>query len=197
MIEEILNDPNKLEPLITESLDTLKTHEADLRTRIQPVDQQLFEINQRKARLANQWVMQNMDSKQFEQIQHDLDKEETRLLAVRSEIDPAQLQELERTQAMLRFWETQHRSFRWNLEDEDGNMVRIVDKTHNVVLTLAEADDKNISKTFHFPSTKRELLDQLQVKVITFPDRVEIKTILTVIVVHHDKSMKGIKGMGI
>ena len=137
------------------------------------------------------------DSKQFEQIQHDLDKEETRLLAVRSEIDPAQLQELERTQAMLRFWETQHRSFRWNLEDEDGNMVRIVDKTHNVVLTLAEADDKNISKTFHFPSTKRELLDQLQVKVITFPDRVEIKTILTVIVVHHDKSMKGIKGMGI
>jgi len=97
---------------------------------------------------------------------------------------------------MLRFWETQHRSFAWNLEDEDGNTVRIVDQPHKVVLTLAEADDKDVSKTFHFPSTKRELLDQLQVKVITFPDRIEIKTIFTIIIVHNDNSTKGIKGMG-
>ena len=81
--EAIINDPNKLEPLLKETIDSLKNREEELRARILPIDE----------RLADDWVILNMDSSRYNEIQHGLDQEETRLRFIRNEVDPAQLEE--------------------------------------------------------------------------------------------------------
>ena len=45
--------------------------------------------------------------------------------ALRAEIDPAQIAELENTRKMLNFWEHQIRAMAWNTENEDGTMFRL------------------------------------------------------------------------
>jgi len=75
-----------------------------------------------------------MDIDRFKELQQNLEQEEVRLKSIRSNIDPAQIDELEQTRSMLRFWDRQLQSMAWNLETEDGQMVRTVDKPHYNVL---------------------------------------------------------------
>ena len=62
---------------------------------------------EQKARLADDWVKLNMDTTNYSELQRSLDQEETRLKSIRNDVDPAQIQELESTQGVLKFWETQ------------------------------------------------------------------------------------------
>jgi hypothetical protein len=80
----------------------------------------------------------------------------------------------ESTKGVLRFWEDQVKSMAWNTENEDGSMVRLVDKPHQVALRVVGFEDRNLSDTLGFPASKRELLDRLQVKLVVFNDRIEI-----------------------
>ena len=41
-------------------------------------------------------------------------------------------------------------------------------------------ENEDITKALFFPATKRELLDKLQVRVIVFMDRVEIKAVFLI-----------------
>ena len=75
----------------------------------------------------------------------------------------------------------------WNTETENGQMVRLVDKPHNTVLRLASFDGKDISQVMQFPSTKRELLDLLQVRVVIFDDRIEVKAIFPIANINSQK----------
>jgi len=68
----------------------------------------------------------------------------------------------------------------WNLETEDSQMVRIVDKPHYNVLKILGLDSVDMTKAFQFPSTRRELLDKLQVRVVVFPDRVEVNAVFPI-----------------
>jgi hypothetical protein len=103
-----------------------------------------------------------------------------RLRAVRSEVDPAQLEELERTSSLLRFWQSQLQAMNWNTETEEGKMVRVVDKPHTTALRIVGFESKDLSKMLHFPATKRELLDILQARVVVFNDRVEVKALFPI-----------------
>lgn len=179
-IENIINDPNKLEGLLKETVDSLRVREADLNARIKPIDTRLTEIAEQKFRLAEDWVVSSIPSGRIQEIRRNLDQEETRLRSIRSEIDPAQLEELERTSAMLRFWESQLHSLDWDTETEDGQKVRVIDKPHKTALTIVGLDDKDLADNLHFPTTRRKVLDMLQVGVIVFMDRVEIKAILPI-----------------
>ena len=58
----------------------------------------------------------------------------TRLKAIRNEVDPVQLEELESTRGVLRFWGKQLQSMAWNTENEDGSMIRLVDKPHKTAV---------------------------------------------------------------
>jgi hypothetical protein len=49
-----------------------------------------------------------------------LEKKETRLRAMRSNVDPAQIRELEASREMLKFWQKQLKSMAWNVENEYG-----------------------------------------------------------------------------
>lgn len=58
------------------------------------------------------------------ELKQSREKEEVRLNSIRGNIDPVQLEELERVQGLLRFWDSQSKSTAWNTEDEDGRMTR-------------------------------------------------------------------------
>lgn len=179
-IEDIINDPNKLEKLLSETIDSLREREADLNARIKPIDQRLSEIAEQKAKLAEEWVLDSMNPKRLQEIKQNLDQEETRLSSIKSEIDPAQLEELEQTSAMLRFWETQLQSLAWDTETENGKKVKVIDKPHKTALTIIGLDDKDLVDTLNFPTTRRKVLDMLQARVVVFMDRIEIKAVFSI-----------------
>jgi len=140
----------------------------------------LVEIDEQKARLAEEWVRLSIDPAKYSELQRSLEREEARLNSIRGNIDPAQIDELEHTQGLLRFWDSQMSSMAWNTEDENGHMSRSVDKPHNIVLKLAGFEDSDVSKAVSFPATKREVLDMLQVRLIAYEDRVEVNAIFPV-----------------
>ena len=180
-IEEIMNDPNKLLPLIKESIANLRRAEADLSERIRPIDERLAEIAAQKNRLADDWIMRNMNVERFTELRESLNGEEARMKSLRAAVDPTQISELENTRKLLDYWEYQARGMvNWNLENEDGTMYRLVFQTHDEVLKLVERDDPSQSKAEGFPTSKRQMLDKLQVRLSVFDDRVEVKSLFPV-----------------
>lgn len=172
---ELLNNPNQLAQVIRRSIEDLKLREAELSARIRPIEERLTEIAQQKAKLADDWIIRNMDKTKFQEIQSNLEKEESRLKLIKANIDPAQIEELEQSRGKLRFWEGQLISMAWNTENEDGTMVRSMDKPHRTALRVVGFEDKDLTKIIGFPATKRELFDKLQLKLVATPDRIEVK----------------------
>ena len=122
-----------------------------------------------------------MDSEKYRVAQQNLEKEEARLLALRKDVDPNQLAELESTRGLLRFWQNQVNSMVWNLEDpaiEDKSvMVRTMDEPHNTVLKLLGIGDNELSDKMQFPTTQRELFVKLQLRLVVFKDKIEVKSV--------------------
>ena len=179
-IEAIINDPNKLEKLLKETINNLKNREADLDARTKPIDNKLAEIAKKKARLAIECVQLDIDVDEYQKFRYDLEHEETRLRSIRSEVDPEQLEELEHTRSVLQFWNNQLQAMSWNTENEDGSMVKVVEKPHKTTLKIIGFEDKDITGIMHFPATRRELLDMLQVRLVVFMDRIEVKAVFSI-----------------
>jgi len=179
-IEAIVNDPNRLKILLDDTIINLQNRETELSARIKPIDERLAIIADQKARLAEEWFQVNMKPDKWKELKNNLDQEELRLKSVRSEIDPAQIVELEHTKSTLRFWMGQRGSMVWNTENEDGSAFRLVDKPHYTTLALVESENKETTKIMHFPATKRELMDLLQVRLIVHADRIEIKAVFPI-----------------
>jgi len=179
-IEEIVNDPNKLQPMIEETIKDLKIREEELQASLLPINKRLGDIANQKSRLADEFVIKNMNPDKFKKLQSDLDKEQARLRSLQSDIDPEQITELETTQSMLRLWESQLNAMKWNPENEDGSMVKLAERPHKLALNIIGLGDKGLTDTLGFPATKREILDKLQVKVIVFPGRAEVKAVFPI-----------------
>jgi site-specific DNA recombinase len=180
-VAAIINDPNRLEALLKETVDNLRNRQADLSVRIRPVDAQLAEISEQKARLAEDWVQLSMGPRKCQELKRGLEQEESRLRSIRAEIDPTQLEELEHTRATLRFWETQLQALAWDTEEEEeGRKTRIVDSPHQTALKIVGFENEQITKAMNFPATRRELLDLLQVRCVVFEDRVEVKAVFPI-----------------
>jgi site-specific DNA recombinase len=179
-IYAILNDPDKLEAMLKDTVDRLRSREDEISAQIRPVDERLSDIAEQKSRMAEVWVSRNMNPDKYRKLQQDLDREELKLRSIRAEIDPKQLDELEHTRGILRHWESQLRAMAWNLADEEGRTVKTVDKPHKRVLKIVGFEDKDISKAVQFPATKREMLDQLGVRLVVFLDRVEVKAVFDI-----------------
>jgi site-specific DNA recombinase len=180
-IEEIMNDPNKLLLVIKDSIENLRRTELDLSERIRPIDDRLKEIAEQKARLADDWIMRHMNGERFKELRDNLDGEEARMKSLRAAVDPAQIAELENTRKMLNYWQYQVKGMlTWNLENEDGTMFKQVYEPHEEALKLVGLDDPDRSKLVGFPTSKRQLLDKLQVRLSVFDDRVEVKSLFPV-----------------
>lgn len=182
-IESIINDPNRLEPLLKDTIEKLQARQKELATRIRPINDQLLEIQEKKARLMDEYVVHNMDPGKYKEYQHSLQQEEDRLKSIQAEVDPTQIEELQRTKGLLRFWQSQVEAMAWNTESEDGQRVRIVDGPHTNVLRIVGLEDKDMN--LDFPTTRRQLLDLLQTKLVVFEDRVEVKAIFPIEPIRH------------
>ena len=175
-IEAIINDPNKLKKLIEDTIANLKNREAELSARIKPIDERLAVIADQKARLAEEWFQINLNPDRWNELKRNFEQEETRLKSVKSEIDPAQIEELEHTRNTLQYWIAQRDDIlKWNLENEDFTKFRTVSWPHDDVLALVNSENKETAKEKQFPGTRRDLLDFLQVRLMVFTDRIEIK----------------------
>ena len=71
-----------------------------------------------------------MNPEKYNQLKQSIAQEESRLKSIRTEVDPAQIEELENTKSKLQYWESQLKSMAWNTENEDGTMVRLVNSPH-------------------------------------------------------------------
>ena len=177
-VMDIINDPNKLEPMLIEAIDKLKERESALETRLLPMERRLKEIAEMKSRLVEKWVIENMDTEKYRIAQQSLDKEEARLIALRRETDPNEMAELESTRSLLKFWQRQVNSLAWNQEDpttEDRVMVRSVDNPHEIILKILGLGYGELSEEMQFPLTQRELFDKIQLRLIVFKDKIEVK----------------------
>jgi hypothetical protein len=59
-------------------------------------------------------------------------------------------------------------------------MARLVDGPHHVALKLVGFEDADLSKSAGFPTSRRQLLDKLQVRLSVFDDRIEVKSLFPV-----------------
>jgi hypothetical protein len=122
-----------------------------------------------------------MDVERFKELRKSLDGEEARMKSLRAAVDPAQVSKLEETRKALGYWEDQVKGMlTWNLENEDGTMFKQVYEPHEEALKLVELDDPDRSKLVGFPTSKRQLLDKLQVRLSVFDDRVEVRSLFPV-----------------
>ncbi len=174
-IEETVNDPDKLFHLIAESIQNLKAAEADLSARIKPIDDRLAEIAEQKARLADDWITRHLNIERFKELKDSMNKEETRMRNLRVEIDPAQILELEQTRSWLNFWERRVRDLKQNSELEEGIL-----NPHKFALKFIGLEAAEMEKMIGFPTSRRQLLDKLQVKLSVCDDKVDVKCIFPV-----------------
>ena len=104
--------------------------------------------------------------------------------------------QLEETRYLLRFWEEQSRYFDFNLVDDDLQMIRIGDAPHDTVMEFVGIDRKEVSKLMQFPTTTRELLDRLQVRVVAFDERTEVKALFPIAPISSHKCTSSYQGEG-
>jgi site-specific DNA recombinase len=174
-ILEIINDPDLLEVIINDSINTLRLKEADLNARIKPITDRLAEIAEQKAKLADDWIIRHMNSDKFRELKASLDQEETRIRALKAKIDPAQILELESTRGKLRYWENIIKDMMvWNTVDADGNTFKQEFNSQRIALKMVGFEDKEISDIWKFPATKRDMLNKLQIRLVVFNDRIEV-----------------------
>jgi len=83
-ISDILNNPDKLAEVIKDSLENLKGRQTELDSMIKPIDEKLAQITNKKAKLADEWVVSNMAPEKYKELQFNLNKEEMRLKSLRA-----------------------------------------------------------------------------------------------------------------
>jgi len=70
-----------------------------------------------------------------------------------------------------------------NLEepDEDNRvMFKVTDEPHKKVRKLLDIGGSDLSERMQFPTTQRELYDKLQLRLIVFKDKIEVKAVFPI-----------------
>ena len=62
----------------------------------------------------------------------------------------------------------------WNAENEDGSIFRQADRPHQVALKVVGFTNKALSDIMGFPTTKRDMFNKLQMRLVVFNDRIEV-----------------------
>ena len=186
-VSDALSNPTALMKALDDYIANLKSRSAELEKIIMPIDSQLVEIRNKKARLAEEWVISAISKEKVAKSKAELEAEEARLSAIRQEIDPAQIDELENTKSWLSFWQNRKHELdlRLNLiaegaTDEVEQQNHQASKVAAVLLGMADIDNDNLRDEIGSPTTKRQLFDYLQLEIIPFSDRIDIKAALPI-----------------
>jgi len=191
-ISDILNNPDKLAEVIKDSLENLKGRQTELDSMIKPIDEKLAQITNKKAKLADEWVVSNMAPEKYKELQFNLNKEEMRLKSLRANIHPARLIEFESANETLQYWQNQFESETFIAGNGHGG-VKLLEKTKPRIMIYGfEKIDpiENITSLI----SKRQILDKLQLKLVVFDDRIEIRCQIPI---ESDKSIRVIMTIGL
>jgi site-specific DNA recombinase len=172
-ISDILCDPDKLGKVINNSLKILKGRQAELDSILKPINEKLADITDKKAKLADDWVVSNMDPDKYKKLQFDLKKEEIRLKSLKANMDPTRLVELENINKTLQYWEYQFQSSTLPSGDNGGG-IKLLEKIKPEIKIYGFEDIDPI-ETITSLALKRQILDRLQVNLVIFNDRIEIR----------------------
>jgi len=183
-IGNVFSHPEKLEILLTETIDRMKSHEAELNANIKPINTQLSEIEEQRKRLAENWVKKALGEDDINERLFELNQKEERLLNVKQEIDPDQIKELEQTRLMLGLWDAELKAIKTNYSSFDNAISSITDSlkplmTISMITSMSYqlGVAEEVSQKMIWPMTWRQAMERLQVKLIAFDDRVEIKAV--------------------
>jgi len=186
-VSDALSDPPSLMRALDDYISKLNARSDELEKLIMPIDSQLAEISKKLARLPQDWVINAIGEETVNKNRAEFEDEEKRLLAIRQNIDPAQIEELENTKRWLLFWQKSKRELDLRLSliaenapDETNQRSHQASKVAAVLLGMADIDNDNLRDEIGSPTTKRQLFDYLQLEVIPFLDRIEIKASLPI-----------------
>ena len=159
--------------MIKDTLENLKGRQGELDFIIKPIVEKLVQISNKKARLADQWVLSNMNPEKYKELQFNLNKEEMRLKSLRANIDPSRLIELESVNEILRYWENQ---FQYDpaATNDNGGGLRLLEKIKPKI-GIAGFEGIGSIECITSLALKRRILDELQVKLVVFYDRIKIR----------------------
>ena len=191
-IADMLSNPDKLSEVIQNSLEILKSRQAELDSFLKPINEKIIDITDKKARLADQWVITNMDPEKYKRLQSNLNKEENRLKSLRTNMDPLRLEELESINETLRYWHNQFQPVAAAAEGNTGG-VKILEQT-KPTFKIYGFDDIEPMESITSQTAKRQLLEGLQVNLVVFNDRIEIRCQIPI---EPDKSISVILPLGL
>jgi hypothetical protein len=191
-IMDMLNNPDKLSEVIKASLEILKSRQVELDSFLKPINEKLADITDKKARLADQWVITNMDSEKYKRLQSNLNKEENRLKSIRANMDPSRLSELEGINETLKLWHNRFPAVA-SVTENNGGGVKILEQTKPTG-KIYGFDDVEPMESITPQTAKRQLLDRLQLKLVVFSDRIEIRCQIPI---EPDKSINVILPLGL
>ena len=102
-----------------------------------------------------------------------LNKEEIRLKSIRANMDPVRIVELERITETLEYWQSQFQSQAWVNEDYGGGL-KLMEKTKPAI-KIYGFEDIDLTEVRTSPTSQRQILDKLQVRLVVFNDRIEVR----------------------
>jgi site-specific DNA recombinase len=172
-ITGILSDPDKLIEVINDSLEILKDRQDELDFFLKPINEKLAQITSKKARLADEWVLSNMNPDKYRELQSNLNKDEIRLKSLKANMDPSRIVELESITKTLEYWHNRFQSPAWITEDNSGGL-KLLEKTKPII-KIYGFEEIDVIESLPSPVLKRQILDKLQVKLVVFTDRIEVK----------------------
>jgi hypothetical protein len=177
-LNDIVDDPNQVIIVLKEAIEKHKKRESDLESRLLPIEKRLKEITEMKSRLADKFIIDNMDVKKYKSAQQNLEKEESRLISLRRECDPNQLAELESIRKLIKQFQDWVDLMDWNIENptsEERVMFKSVEEPHQYMHQLLTVGSKALSEEKQVPTTPRGWFDLLQLQLVVFKDKIEVK----------------------
>jgi hypothetical protein len=133
----------------------------------------LAQITDKKAKLADEWVVSNMEHGKYKELQLSLNKEEMRLKSLRANIHPSRFTELEGVNETLRYLENQFHDSPRATKDNGGGL-KLLEKIKPKIMIAGLKDIDSIECVTPLLLI-RQVLKRLQVNFVVFKDRIEIR----------------------
>jgi hypothetical protein len=114
-----------------------------------------------------------MDPDRYKRLQSNLNKEETRLKSLTANMDPVRLVELESINETLQYGHNQFQIEASSTKDSSGGL-KLLEKTKPVI-KIYSFEDIDLTESISFLTLKRQIPDKLQVNLVGFNDRIEIR----------------------
>ena len=181
-LNNIINDPNQVIVVLKDGITNLKKRESDLETRLLPIEKRLREITEMKSRLADKFIIDNMDAEKYNDVRQNLEKEEARLMALRRDCDPNQLAELESTKKLIEHYQKLVNKMVWNTEagEAEGVMEQTAVEPHEYIKNLLTIGSESLSEEKQVPTTPRAWFALLQLQLVVYKDKIGVKAIIPI-----------------